>query len=150
MARRHTVHQQVVSRKAPKPLGAYSQAVKVENPGEMLFVSGQLPIEVPSGRVFTGDIKKQAQITFANVRNLIIDAKFSMDEVVRVVIYLTDLKDYEVVNTEYAKMFVGASLPARAVVQVAALGEGVSIEVEAMAVKKGKSMDEIFKDEDFK
>ena len=56
MARRPSVHEQIISRKAPKPVGPYVHAVKVTQPGATLFVSGQIPIELPSGKVFTGDI----------------------------------------------------------------------------------------------
>ena len=148
MARRNAIHEAITSRKAPKPIGPYVHAVKVSSPGEMLFVSGQIPIEVPSGRVFTGDIKRQAELAFQHLRNIVIDAKFSMDEVTKVTIFLTDLKDFDTVNAVYQKNFVGLALPARAVVQVAALPKGVSIEVEAIAVKQaGKK--ELFSDEDF-
>jgi 2-iminobutanoate/2-iminopropanoate deaminase len=149
MARRPAVHDMITSRKAPKPVGPYSHAVRVQHPGEMLFVSGQIPIEVPSGNVFRGDIKRQAELAFTHLKNIILDAKFSMDEVVKCTIFMTDLGQFEAVNTVYQKMFVGQTLPARAAVQVAALPKGVGIEVEAIAVKKGTSPDEIFKDEDF-
>lgn len=146
MARRSAVHDVIVSRKAPKPIGPYVQALRVKNPSEMLFVSGQIPIE-PNGRVFTGDIKRQAEIAINNLRNIIIDAKFTMDEVVKVTIFLTDLKNVDVVNQVYQKNFVGQSLPARAVVQVAALPKDAGIEIEATAVKSGGGADDIFGDD---
>lgn len=137
MARRPSVHDMITSRKAPKPVGPYSHAIRVQNPGEMLFVSGQIPIELPSGTVFTGDIKKQAELAFTHLKNIILDARFTMDEVVKCHIYLTDMKNFDAVNEIYKKMFVGQTLPARAVVQVAALPKEVSIEVDAICVKKG-------------
>ncbi|MFC1609970.1 Rid family detoxifying hydrolase [Myxococcota bacterium] len=149
MARRPAVHDMITSRKAPKPVGPYSHAIRVQFPGEMLFVSGQIPIEVPSGNVFKGEIKRQAEIAFEHLKNIILDAKFTMDEVVKCTIFMTDLGHFEAVNAVYQKMFVGQTLPARAAVQVAALPKGVDIEVEAIAVKKGVSPDEMFKDEDF-
>ena len=82
MARRPSVHEQITSRKAPKPVGPYVQAVKVTQPGATLFVSGQIPIELPSGKVFTGDIKRQADLALNHLRNIVQDAGFSMDEVV--------------------------------------------------------------------
>ena len=98
MARRPGVHDAIQSRKAPKPIGPYVQAVRVQRPGQMLFVSGQIPIEVPSGNVFTGDIKKQAEIAFNHVKNIVLDAKFSMDEVVKVTIFLKDLNNFDAVK----------------------------------------------------
>jgi len=150
MAKRNAVHQIINSKKAPKPLGAYVHAVKVVKPGEMLFVSGQIPIEVPNGRVFTGDIKRQAEIALAHVKNIVLDAKFSLDEVVKVTIFLTDLENFDPVNQVYSKMFVGAGLPARAVVEVAALPKGVGIEVDAVAIKAGAEQNDLFSDSDFK
>jgi 2-iminobutanoate/2-iminopropanoate deaminase len=144
MARRPAAHDVVISKKAPKPIGPYSQAIRVKQPAEMLFVSGQIPIEVPSGNVFTGDIKKQAEIALNHVKNIVLDAKYAVDDVVKVTVYLTDLKTFDAVNEVYAKMFVGAGLPARAVVGVAALPKGVGIEVEALAVKAGGDAGDVF------
>lgn len=148
MARRPAVHDLITSRKAPKPVGAYSQAVRVQQPGAMLFVSGQIPIEVPSGKVFKGDIKRQAEIAFGHVRNIVQDAGFKVDEVVKCTIFLTDLKNFETVNRVYQEMFVGQNLPARAVVQVSGLPKEVDIEIEAIAVRKGRSADDLFTEED--
>jgi len=144
MARRAPIHQQITSKKAPKPVGAYSQAVLVEQPGSTLFVSGQIPIEVPSGDVFTGDIKRQAEIAFNHLRNIVQDAGFQMDEVVKCSIFLTDLKNFESINQVYQRFFVGGALPARAVVEVSGLPKGVGIEVEAIAMKKGAAADDLF------
>ncbi len=150
MARRPAVHEMITSRKAPKPVGPYSHAIKVKQPGEMLFVSGQIPIEIPSGNVFKGDIKRQAELALTHLKNIILDAGFNMDEVVKVTIFLVDLKAFDTVNEVYQRLFVGQMLPARAVVQVAALPKEVGIEVEATAVKKAAAPDELFEDEDFK
>lgn len=149
MARRHAVHEMFSSRKAPKPVGPYSQAIRVEKPGEMLFVSGQLPIEVPSGKVFTGDIARQAEIALWHVRNIVQDAKFSMDEVVKCTLYLTDMQSFDKVNEVYQRMFVGQNLPARAVVGVASLPKGAGIEVEAVAVKRAEGGEDPFGGMDF-
>ena len=143
MVRRAAIHDVIMSRKAPKPVGPYVHAVRVSQPGEMLFVSGQIPIEMPAGKVFTGDIKRQAEIAFAHLRNIVVDAHFAMDEVVRVTIFLTDLENFDAVNAVYQKLWVGQNLPARVVVGVAALPKGVGIEVACEAVKKGKSAEQI-------
>ena len=144
MARRPPIHKQITSRKAPKPVGAYSQAVLIEQPGATLFVSGQIPIEVPSGNVFTGDIKRQAELAFGHVRSIVQDAGFEMDEVVKCSIFLTDLNHFEAVNQVYQTFFVGGSLPARAVVEVSGLPKGVGVEVEASAMKKGQRAAALF------
>ena len=136
MVRRPPVHDMITSRKAPKPIGPYSQAIRVAAAGEMLFVSGQIPLELPAGQVFTGDIKRQATLAFTHLKNIILDSGFTMDEVVKCTIYLTDMKNFDAVNEVYQKLFVGSTLPARAVVQVAALPKGVGVEADAIAVKK--------------
>jgi 2-iminobutanoate/2-iminopropanoate deaminase len=148
MARRNALHEPIQSKRAPKPIGPYVQAIKVKRPGEMLYVSGQIPIELPSGRVFTGDIKKQAELCLSHLRSIIQDAKFSMDEVVKVTIFLTDMKNFEVVNQVYQEFFVGQSVPARAVVQVAALPKEVGVEIEAVVIKAAASVDDILADEE--
>ncbi len=150
MVRRPAVHEMITSRKAPKPVGPYSHAVHVKQAGEMLFVSGQIPIEVPSGNIFKGEIKRQAEIAFTHLKNIILDAKFTMDDVVKCTIFLTDMKNFETVNQVYQKLFVGQTLPARAVVQVSGLPKDVDIEVDAIAVKKGLTPDEMFQDDDFR
>ncbi|MEZ4272215.1 MAG: RidA family protein [Myxococcota bacterium] len=132
----------------PQAHGTLPPGVARQKPRGDAFVSGQLPIEVPSGRIFKGDIKRQAEIALGHVRNIVMDAKFSVDEIAKVTIYLTDLKNYEVVNEVYRKLFVGASLPARAVLQVAGLPQGVAIEVEAIAVKS--SSGELFSDDELR
>ena len=146
MARRGPIHQQVSSRKAPKPVGAYSQAVLVESPGATLYVSGQIPIEVPSGNVFTGDIKRQAEIAFNHLRNIVQDAGFHLDEVLKCTIFLTNMDDFQTVNEVYSRFFVGGSLPARAAVEVSGLPKGGGVEVEAIAVKKAQVSDDAFAD----
>lgn len=150
MARRPAVHEMITSKKAPKPIGPYSHAIRVKQPGAMLFVSGQIPIELPSGAVFKGHIKRQAELALGHLKNIVLDAGFQLDEIVKATIYLTDLNNFEAVNGVYQSMFVGQTLPARAVVQVAALPKDVGVEVDCICVKKAVSSDELFTDADFK
>ena len=132
----------ILSKKAPKPIGPYSHAIRVMQPGPMLFVSGQIPIELPAGTVFKGDVKRQAELALGHLKNIVIDAGFSVDEIVKCTIFLTDMKHFDVVNQVYEKMFVGQTLPARAVVQVAGLPKEVSVEVECIAMKAGTPLNE--------
>lgn len=125
----------VISKRAPKAVGNYSIAM-VADCNQMLFVSGQIPIEMPKGTVFTGDIKKQAELVMTNLRNIILDARFQMEDIVKCTIYLTDMGNYEVVNEVYGKNFVSKAFPARAVIGVSALPKGVGVEIEAIACRK--------------
>ncbi|MEC9465222.1 MAG: Rid family detoxifying hydrolase [Myxococcota bacterium] len=144
MARRDAVHKQISSRRAPKPVGPYVQAVRVESPGATLLVSGQIPIELPSGKVFTGDIRKQAELALTHLKNIVLDADFTMDEVVKCTIYLTNMDDFDTVNQVYQTFFTGRALPARALVEVSRLPKDVNIEVECMAMKQSASSDNLF------
>jgi 2-iminobutanoate/2-iminopropanoate deaminase len=102
----------------------------------MLFVSQQLPAQPPVGQMFTGEIRRQAELALNNVRNIVLDAGFAMDEIVQVRIYVTDLKHFERVEDVYQKLFNSQALPARTVVQVAKLPQDAGIGVEAQAIKR--------------
>jgi 2-iminobutanoate/2-iminopropanoate deaminase len=125
----------IISKRAPKAVGNYSAAV-VADGNQTLYVSGQIPIEMPKGTVFTGDIKKQAELCMTNLRNIVQDARFAMEDVVKCTIFITNMENYEAVNEVYGKYFVTRVFPARAIVGVAALPKGVGVEIEAVAVKK--------------
>lgn len=144
MARRDSVHKQILSRRAPKPVGPYVHAVKIENPGATLYVSGQIPIELPSGNIFTGDIRRQAELALTHLRSIVQDADFTMDEVVKCTIFLTNMDDFAAVNEVYQKFFTGQALPARAAVEVSGLPKGVNVEIECIAVKAAASSDQLF------
>jgi 2-iminobutanoate/2-iminopropanoate deaminase len=141
MARRPSIHELVNSRKVPKSAGAFSQGIKVVAPGETLFVSAMLPQE-QNGRTSTGDAKKQAELVFAHFRNVVMDAKFTMDDVVQCRLYLTNINDSEAIEPSYQKMFVGQILPARTILQVAALPGGAVVALDAIVMKRGKTVDE--------
>src|SRR5262245_55030584 len=90
----------VVSKRAPKAVGNYSTAI-LADVSQMLCVSGQIPIEMPKGTVFTGDIKRQAELAMTNLQNIIRDAGFHMEDIVKTTIYITNMENYEAVNEIY-------------------------------------------------
>ena len=116
--------------KSPAAIGPYSQAIQA---GELVFVSGQLPLNPATGQMPQG-IEEQARQSLANVKNILEAAGLSMENVVKTVIFMTDLADFQKVNAVYATFFTGAC-PARSTVQVAALPLGAPIEIEAIAMK---------------
>jgi|GEM_PF-218980 len=130
--------QPVLSKRAPKAVGNYSVAVTAET-NQVLYVSGQIPIEMPKGSVFTGDIKKQAEIVMTNLKNIVLDAKFAMEDIAKCTIYLTDMANYEIVNEVYGQFFVSRVFPARAIIGVSSLPKGVGVEIDAVAVRKADS-----------
>ena len=115
--------------RAPAAIGPYSQAVKA---GNMVFVSGQIPVDPATGE-FPEDICDQARQAFTNLRNVLEAAGTGMDSVVRTTVFLTDLSAFGKVNEIYAEFF-SETYPSRSCVQVAALPKGVGIEIDAIAI----------------
>lgn len=113
---------------APAALGPYSQAVAATN---LLFISGQLPIDPATGKMVEGDITARTHRVVANLKAIAEAAGASLDNVVKTTIFLTDLGDFQAVNAAYATYFTTAP-PARSTVQVAALPLGSNIEIEAI------------------
>lgn len=114
---------------APAAIGPYSQAIKS---GSMIFVSGQLPLNQATGQV-PDDTAEQARQSLTNIKFILEAAGSTMDSIVRVGIFMTDLNDFKKVNDVYATFFPGTP-PARSTVQVAALPLGVKIEIDAIAM----------------
>ena len=121
----------VTTHEAPQAIGPYSQAVRV---GDMLFLSGQIPIHPRTGEMVTSDIVKETDQVLDNLGAVLHAAGLGFEHVVRVTIYLLELADFPKVNETYAKRFSG-KFPARATVQVAGLPKGARIEIDAIAVK---------------
>lgn len=119
---------------APAPVAGapYSQAVAVP-PGELVFVSGQVPVDPATGALVDGDAAAQAAQVMRNVAAVVAAAGGDMSDVARCTIYLTDLADFPAVNEVYGRAFAGDP-PARATVGVAALPLGARVEIEAIAV----------------
>jgi 2-iminobutanoate/2-iminopropanoate deaminase len=115
--------------KAPQAIGPYSQAVRFEN---LLFVSGQIPIEPESGEILKGNIKEQTQQILENLNSILTAGGSSLKNVLRITIFLTNLEDYAAVNETYAQFF-DESQPARSTVQVSRLTMNVQIEIDAIA-----------------
>jgi 2-iminobutanoate/2-iminopropanoate deaminase len=124
------VRQVISAPDAPKAMGAYSPAIKA---GNLLFVSGQIPIDPASGELVTGDIAAQTEQVMRNVGALLRAAGVGFEHVVRTTVFLTDMDEFAAMNEVYSR-HVAAPPPARATVQVARLPRGVKIEVDAIAV----------------
>ncbi len=121
--------EEIFTQKAPKPAGHYSQAIVH---GNLIYVSGQLPIDPIAGEVRIGPIEEQTEQALKNVREIIKAAGSSMDHVIKTTVYISDIQLWERVNEVY-KDFFGEHRPARAVVPTKALHYGFQIEVEAIA-----------------
>lgn len=119
---------------AAKPVGPFSQAMKVSNPQEMLFISGQLPINPETDEVEIKDIALATKQCMENLLAILKAAGMDFSHVFHTNIRLTDINDFAVVNTVYAS-FLTAPYPARFTYQVAALPKGACIEIDMTAAK---------------
>jgi reactive intermediate/imine deaminase len=113
---------------APSAIGPYSQAVRV---GNTIWVSGQIPLDPTTKELVGGDIEAQIRRVFENLKIIVLAAGASLDEVVKVNIFLIDLSHFALVNKVMAEYF-RAPYPARAAVGVAALPRGAQVEVECI------------------
>jgi len=122
--------QAIKTEKAPGAIGPYSQGIKA---GNLVFTSGQLPIDpAGSGELIT-DVKEAARATLMNVKAVLEAGGAKMDDVVKVTVFLIDMKDFAAVNEVYAEFF-NEPCPARSCYAVAGLPKGAIIEIEAVAV----------------
>ena len=115
---------------APKAMGAYSPAIRA---GNLLFVSGQIPLDPSSGNLVSGEIAAQADQVMRNLTALLKAAGLGFEHVVRTTVFLTDMNDFAGMNEVYSRYLVDPP-PARATVQVARLPRDVKIEIDLIAV----------------
>ena len=118
----------VATDKAPAAIGPYSQAVRS---GNMVFLSGQIPLDPATGQLLEGNIGEQTRRVFENLAAVCAAANASLEQVVRVGIYLTDLGDFAAVNAVMAEYF-SAPYPARSTIEVSGLPRGARVEVDAI------------------
>ncbi|GLC32219.1 RidA family protein [Clostridium omnivorum] len=116
--------------KAPSAIGPYSQAIKV---GQMLFTSGQIPIDPATGELVNDDIKKATERVMENLKAILEEAGTSLNNVVKTVIFIKDMNNFAAINEVYGKYFTN-NPPARSCVEVARLPKDVQIEIEAVAL----------------
>jgi len=120
----------VTSDDAPKAQGVYTPAIRA---GQLLFISGQIPVDPKTGAVVDGDITAQADQSMRNVVALLKAAGLGFEHVARTTVFLADMDDFAAMNAVYARYIVDPP-PARATVQVARLPRDVRIEIDAIAV----------------
>lgn len=126
----------IATAEAPAALGPYAQAIKVN---DMIFVSGQLPINPKTNELILGTITEQTEQVLLNLRAILEEAEATLDDIVKINIYMTDLEEFAEMNRVYQLFFPNTAvstnlLPARATVQVARLPRDAKIEMEAIAV----------------
>jgi 2-iminobutanoate/2-iminopropanoate deaminase len=125
---------------APAAVGPYSQAIRA---GNLIFCSGQIPLDPKSGKIVEGDITAQARRVMENITAVLRAEGMTFENIVKTTIFLTDLGDFQTVNELYGSYFK-SDPPARSTVQVSALPKGANVEIEVIAIANttgGKSID---------
>ena len=118
---------------APAPIGPYNQAILA---GDMLFISGQICIDPPTGALNNQDIQQETHQVMHNLRSILTAADMTFHNVVKTTIFITDMNRFSEINEVYGKYFdSNASFPARETVQVSALPKFVNVEISMIAVK---------------
>ena len=119
----------ISTKNAPATVGPYSQAIDC---GDLVFLSGQIPLVPETGLVADGGLEAQAHQMFANIKAVLAAAGMSLSNVVKTTVFMTDLSQFAAFNAIYAEYFK-APYPARSCVEVSALPKGVLVECELIA-----------------
>ncbi len=122
---------QINSVNAPAAIGPYSQAIEVNG---FVYASGQLPIDVATGKFPEGGIKEQTRQSLTNVKAILEEAGLTLKNVVKTTVYLADMADFGDMNEVYSQFF-SEPFPARSAVAVKALPKGAMVEVEVIAAR---------------
>lgn len=123
-------HEVIHTNDAPAALGPYSQAIKA---GNLLFVSGQVPIVPETMEVVEGDVQAQTAQSLKNLKAILAESGADFSNVVKTTVFIKDMNEFGAINEVYAEYF-GENKPARACVEVARLPKDVKVEIEVIAV----------------
>lgn len=121
----------ITTNNAPAPIGPYNQAILS---GNMLFISGQVCIDPPTGELKNKDIQEETHQVMHNLKAILHEAGMDFSNVVKTTIFITDMNQFGEINTVYGKYFE-SEFPARETVQVSALPKFVNVEISMIAVK---------------
>lgn len=119
----------ISTKNAPAAIGPYSQAIKV---GNLIYTSGQIPIDPATGALVAGGIKEQTRQSLLNIQAILKEAGISMSSVVKTTVFMADMNDFADMNAVYAEFFT-EPYPARSAVAVKALPKGALVEIEVVA-----------------
>ncbi|MGA8532519.1 MAG: RidA family protein [Candidatus Tumulicola sp.] len=124
------MNDRIYSQDAPEPIGPYSQAIRST---DVLFCSGQIPIDPQTGELAPGDVTAQTERVLRNLEAVLNAGGRTFADVVKTTVFLVDMNDFAAVNAVYARYF-GSAKPARSTVAVAALPKGARIEIDCVAI----------------
>ncbi|KNY26069.1 RidA family protein [Pseudobacteroides cellulosolvens] len=120
----------LTTKKAPEAIGPYSQAIKV---GDIIYTSGQIPIDPATGQVVQGGIEAQTKQVLENINAILVNAGSSFKNVIKSTVFVKDMNDFTAINNIYGQYFK-EPYPARSLVEVARLPKDVLIEIEVIAL----------------
>ena len=120
---------QIVTDKAPSAIGPYSQGTASS---ELVFVSGQLPVDPATG-IMPDSVEEQTRQSLTNVKSILESAGSGLDKVLKTTVFLKHIEDFAAMNKVYESMFAGTVFPARSAIEVGALPKDALVEVEAIA-----------------
>ena len=122
----------ISTEKAPAAIGPYSQAIQV---GNLVYISGQIPIDPATGMIVKGGIKEQTLQSLTNVKAILEEVGLTMSNVLKTTVFMTDMGDFADMNSVYAEFFT-EPYPARSAVAVKTLPKGALVEIEVIAEVK--------------
>ena len=120
----------IYTKNAPEPIGPYNQAVKI---GKTLYVSGQIPLIPGKMELINGDLEKETIQVMKNLEAIILEANMTFDNIVKTTIFLSDMRNFEIINKIYGKYFDPENAPARETVEVSNLPKYVRLEISVIA-----------------
>jgi 2-iminobutanoate/2-iminopropanoate deaminase len=122
----------IPTEKAPPPVGPYSPVVAL---GDLIFISGQGPMDIKTGKFANGTLQEETRLTMENVKNILEDVGSSMQDVLKITAYLDDMNNFAEFNQIYATYFP-ESPPARTCIQAARLPADIKVEIDVIACRK--------------
>lgn len=120
----------IMSPNSPKAIGPYSHVVLC---GNLVYSSGQLPIDAATGNIVVGDVQAQTAKALENLKTVFIDCGTSLENVIKTTVYIKDMSQFSLINEVYAKYFT-SNFPARTCIEVARLPKDALVEIEAIAI----------------
>ena len=128
----HDMKKVISTSKAPAAIGPYSQAIQV---GNLIYTSGQIPIDPATGQLVEGGVKEQARQSLSNIQAILQEAGLTMTSVVKTTVFMADMADFAEMNSVYAEFFT-EPYPARSAVAVKTLPKNAWVEIEVVAEKE--------------
>ena len=125
-----TLREVIATEQAPRAIGPYSQAIRA---GNLLFCSGQIPIDPATGEFVSGGVAEQTEQVMRNLSAVLSAGQSSLGQVVKTTVFLADMNDFTAMNEVYGRFF-GENPPARATVQAARLPRNAKVEIDAIAI----------------